>query len=287
MRKRGKVMETNSSYHYTVYADRIIIKYLLVYAFLMIFWGFLIKKKPKWKRLLGCAVIYSASGVGVLFLPSEVRRILSILLDSIEGILFYCYIFGKPTKKQILWIALSFFWSAFYLCGCMTMAIRLVGSLAGSSVRSMCFALFACIFLIWNHLQKDKGIYDVVFSYNGKKYRVKALVDTGNRLYEPITHWPVCILEKSVLEDKVTIDIKEEQEESTGIFMVPFHTVGKKSGMLPAVKVKDILLIDTKESIQLPEMLLGLYEGCLSSRGSYRMLLHTEYLNADVRHLSK
>lgn len=85
--------------------------------------------------------------------------------------------------------------------------------------------------------KKKNNICQVTLVGKGAKITVNALIDTGNSLIEPISGKPVSILEKKVF-DGLWRDEKPE-----GYRIVPYHSIGKKRGilhsyLLPELKIE-------------------------------------------------
>ena len=103
--------------------------------------------------------------------------------------------------------------------------------------------------------------YTVEFTYNRKKYKYSAYLDTGNKLYDPYTHKPIIIL-----YDK-SINIKNP-------IYIPYSTVDN-NGLLKAFKINKIV-IDGKEINK--KIIIALSNKPLNMDG-VDMLLHKDYLS--------
>ncbi len=116
-------------------------------------------------------------------------------------------------------------------------------------------------------------LVSVVLEKGERRITVKALLDTGNRLYEPATKKPVSIGEKDVF----CMLFPEDEEE--GFFLIPYHSIGG-SGFLRGRLLPRIALVkeDGRES-SFPgaPFLVALKEGKLSKDGSYQLILHSEF----------
>lgn len=106
-----------------------------------------------------------------------------------------------------------------------------------------------------------------------KRITVTALLDTGNRLYEPATGLPVSVGEKEALRE-----LFPEPEEDTGFFLIPYRSVGGE-GFLKGKRLDFMEIIlqgETVTKIDGP-LVIALREGSLSSDGSYQLILHHEF----------
>lgn len=134
------------------------------------------------------------------------------------------------------------------------------------------FGYFFCLFLLYV-MNKIKGngsqnIYQTTIYIGQEKIQVKALLDTGNSLMEPISKKPVSIINKSVME------VYLEELRQHGFRVIPFHSIGKEHGILEGYEVTQIIITKEERSIVISKGLLGIYEGRLSSSDEYQMILH-------------
>ena len=90
-------------------------------------------------------------------------------------------------------------------------------------------------FLLQHFFIKRQKLYYLVLLYcDGKEYPMKALLDTGNTLVEPISGSPVSVAEPETLQRLLG------GECPIGCRMVPFCSVGKQHGLMKAYLVKSI-----------------------------------------------
>lgn len=114
----------------------------------------------------------------------------------------------------------------------------------------------------WNQSRCKVDLY-----LNDKVYQVKALIDTGNSLRDPISGQPV-----SVLERKIAKKLLEEKDEKNFRY-VPYRTIGKSEGVLPIFRVDRMCVHrDTDCWVDMP--LLGISEEKFSAEGEYEMILN-------------
>lgn len=129
-------------------------------------------------------------------------------------------------------------------------------------------------FLIQKINQKkcdDKRIYDVIICCNGRNVCIKALLDTGNLLFDPISGRKVHIIEYEAVKDIV--------DKEKGFYrVIPFNSVGKSRGLLDAVEVDglEIMTQDKDEpSVKLNKQIIALYDKKLASDNRFEGLLHS------------
>ena len=69
---------------------------------------------------------------------------------------------------------------------------------------------------------------------NGEKdMEVPALIDSGNSLVEPISGKPVCVITQEIYERLLL-------KNSTGFRVIPYHSVGRKHGVLPGYLLDEV-----------------------------------------------
>ena len=123
--------------------------------------------------------------------------------------------------------------------------------------------------------QEKENLRQVTCEINGKIFRCKGLLDTGNSLYEPLSRKPVSILERSELK-KYSICIKEEQYR-----VVPYHSLGTKQAILEAFVADKIQIApmegdEKSDCIEREKVIIGIYEGKLSQDERYQIILHPD-----------
>lgn len=132
-------------------------------------------------------------------------------------------------------------------------------------------------------------------------WEVPALLDTGNRLFDPITRTPVMIMEASVWQphfpqgwcgrlqtEPADLLLTELGEAGADAFpwmnrmrLVPYRGVNGQSRLMLAVKPDAIELSQgSAPPLHADRVLIGLDGGTLSSDGAYRAILHPELIHA-------
>ena len=124
---------------------------------------------------------------------------------------------------------------------------------------------------IWkfiSHLQKWNHYHCEVELYIGnKKHRMKALIDTGNGLVDPMSGTPVSIVGKETAKKLL------EEEQVKNIRYVPYRTIGKGEGVLPVIRVER-LRITGEYACDVENPMIGISEERVSGRGEYEMILN-------------
>lgn len=141
---------------------------------------------------------------------------------------------------------------------------------------------------------RESELLEVMVFYQGKKILLTALVDTGNSLIEPISKLPVFIVEYPLVEELLAKEIRETFKKNTLDFhfleklmesnnemdlkLIPFKSIGKKSGIILGFKPDYILISQDTETNIYEDLIIGIYQGRLSQDEQYRGLLNLEIL---------
>ena len=130
------------------------------------------------------------------------------------------------------------------------------------------FAVRCILGHIRGMLQGKSNFYEVTMHYRGKEKKVTALLDTGNRLYEPVSRRPVHV---------VTYEAVRELCESVAeVVYIPFESVGKKNGVMPGIFLDEMEVRQGDEVKVIERPLIAVSKRTLSVKGEYQMLLHEE-----------
>jgi len=141
--------------------------------------------------------------------------------------------------------------------------------------------------------QMSKEIYDVWLKKDQARVQTRGLVDTGNCLYDPITGKPVIVVEmkllEEVLEPSLYHDLKTivkfedasyhiSSENATKIRLIPFQSIGRKRGILPAVLLDEVEIKKDTQYLCSRKVIAALYDDVLSQTKEYQVILHKSLL---------
>ncbi|TYP54934.1 sigma-E processing peptidase SpoIIGA [Thermosediminibacter litoriperuensis] len=150
--------------------------------------------------------------------------------------------------------------------------------------------------LIYRILSRDSFIVPMTILFGERQFKIKALIDTGNDLRDPISNYPVIIVEFSVLEDFFpqeirTLMMKEPGENleditravsnsywAARIRIIPFSSIGKNKGLMVGFKPDRVIINFDNKVYEIKNAVLGIYHKVLSPQGTYRALLNPELL---------
>ena len=150
-----------------------------------------------------------------------------------------------------------------------------------------------------NKLNSKNAFFNIEIFFEEKTIKVKALLDSGNMLTEPISKLPVIIVEKEELkkiiskdflnyiENFVGGDVEKEYEENniqeylSKVRMVPFMSIGKENGMLIGIRI-DKIKIETEDiNIERKNVIAGIYDKKLTKDNKYNALIGLNLLEGE------
>jgi len=140
-------------------------------------------------------------------------------------------------------------------------------------------------------------VYPIKIIYNGMDFILDALLDTGNSLYDPMTHSPVVIVEYTKIQELLPNEIRDifkadkdsnmeyiantlSDSDFIGRFrLIPYHTVGKPGGLLLGFRPDKVLISVEDKWSEYEDIIVALYNDRLSRDEQYHALIHPEVLS--------
>ena len=125
--------------------------------------------------------------------------------------------------------------------------------------------------LLWGFMRKrEENLRTVCFYVPslGQEVRIKALVDTGNSLTDPISGAPV-----SVISRKTAACLKSclSQEK---FHAIPYRSVGKRRGILYAYELPEMAIEEAGYLLKREHVIVAVCDAGISERSEYQMILH-------------
>lgn len=172
------------------------------------------------------------------------------------------------------------------LVGTYPIRITLVGVIVGFIIITVAFK---------NHkkkLSKKDMFCNIIINFKNKSKPVKAMIDTGNLLKEPITGNSVVVVEKEILAEIIPEDILDNiqsiisgkidvslNEYASKFRIIPFSSLGKENGLLLGIKIDNIEVeYDEQENI-IEGAIIGIYDKKLSKTNAYNALIGLDIIN--------
>ena len=144
-------------------------------------------------------------------------------------------------------------------------------------IISFLFTLGICgFFLLYHGLLFLKKLwksqdhsFDVILTVNGKDFHLKAFLDSGNHLSDPLTGKPVHIISKNACQ-KISSQISPGR-----LRYIPYQTIQKTTSILPVFSIQKMKITGESE-FWIHSPLIGISEQKNFGNGKYEMLLHPE-----------
>lgn len=130
--------------------------------------------------------------------------------------------------------------------------------------------------------------------FGEKSREVAGLIDTGNRLRDPLTRSPVILVEWSTLCSLVPDSLMHLVEEKnwneqlsqlslewmTRVRLIPYRAAGVDGEMMLAIKPDEVEILEGKHWHKVDKVLIGIDVGQLSADGTYQAIIHPSCVSA-------
>lgn len=233
------------------------------------------------KLILSFVMVY------ISFLPKNFKKLLKNLL------IFYLvsFVFGGCVFALMYFISpqLALIKNGVFV-GAYPLKVALIGGLVSFIIIQVSFKV------VKTRLSKKDMIYDIEIIIDRKSVKVKALLDTGNLLKDPITGIPVVVIEHkslySVIPAEVLNNINKviggdaneliENEEFSKIIsrfrIIPFSSLGKQNGLLLGIKADCINIILDEKVQSINNVIVGIYDKSFTKNGMYSAIFGLDIL---------
>ncbi|MFZ5965840.1 MAG: sigma-E processing peptidase SpoIIGA [Bacillota bacterium] len=294
-----------------VYGEYLFLENLIMNWFILYLTAYFSKiHTPKFKIWIGA--VLGALYAFVVFFPS-----LSVLCSLVMKIIFSMFMIVvtfTPYKFKDFFKALGIFYlisfmfggaafALFYLTdfkGFVSNGIFYVGNISIKILLYSGILSFILIKYCWEYIQvkisRDKMYIPISIEVNNVRSEVKALIDTGNSLQDPLSKYPVIIVEYSAIKEILPIDVQlvfentadtgldllmkiiETSEWMNRFRLIPFKSLGREHGMLVGFKPDCVKLMEDNNFKNIKNIIIGIYTKRLSTNGDYSALLHPDIL---------
>lgn len=245
----------------TIYLDVILLENICMNYIILFATGIIVKTKMSQLRIIISSLL---GGIYAILSFAPILHIYTNILFKILISIIMIYIAFNPKNVKKLLKQLVFFYlvsfafggCAFcllyfikpqdifirngYLTGTYPIKIALLGGIVGFVIVNIAFKL------VKGRISKKDMFCDVEIFFKEKSVKIKAMIDTGNLLKDPISGMPVTVVEKSKLEDIIPKGIinnlntilgggeetaltEEEKEYMPKFRVIPFSSLGKQN----------------------------------------------------------
>lgn len=281
-----------------VYADIVFIENLIINYVILYVTTLLKKIKVSYFRILLSAICGSVYAIVSIIVSDNI--ISKIILSIVMILIIY------PTKDIRKFLeTLAIFYLVSITTGGASIAISyLVNGYKINTVNGATIVdfpiLFSSIGLILgiilikitinnvkSKITQKNIFYNIEVFIGNKRTKIKALLDTGNMLKDPISQKPVIVATKRSLKNVIPQEILEDIKNILGgdrlgdikpfenrIKVIPFKSLGNEHGMLIGIKSNKII-VDNNE---IKDVIIGIYEKEFSRRKRYDALIGIDLL---------
>lgn len=280
----------------TVYLD-ILFLFNFIVCESLLFWVREMSQVKEKKRYLILAGIMGSIGA-TLYVMCDQRIHLQGWMQTIytAGAIFIIMVilriaFWHAEKEERKRIFLYFFVACFLLVGILAFGYRKETGLSIGVVM-----IKSCIFLLTiplarvaqSHYQfQTTKLYPFVLRKNGIEQQGMGLLDTGNGLCHPRTREPVVVAPHTFLRPFFDETEYERQEkllcfsevslsDAEKIVWIPYHTIGKDSGLLPGIYFESLLVDNNGTQKENQPILVAFCKEKVSVKDEYQMILHCD-----------
>lgn len=265
--------------HYIIYIDKVWLMDFVISTYLLFLTGQTYRMQKRLIRLLASAAAGATVFTILLLLPG-IGFLPKILIQTVcVNPLLLRAAFSFRTKEMVV-KAYACMHGYGLLIGGITACVS--GYLPGGQRRLHFWEiLFLCTLsagavslylFLRKKSRKEAGLYAVKMDFYGKKLDVTGFADSGNGLYEPYGRRPVSVLEKKAAESFL------ERVPPEKHLLVPFHSIGKKHGLLAAVELPGMEVDDGEEKKVFSRVVVALSEEVRADKTGYQVILHPEFV---------
>lgn len=294
----------------TIYLDVILLENLCMNYIILFATGLVNKVKIKQWRIIVSSII---GGVYSIFSFAPIAKIYSSLILKILLSIVMIYIAFKPKNSKLLFkqlilfylISFAFGGCAFALLyfvkpqdilmrngvftGTYPIKIAVLGGILGFVIVNIAFKV------VKGKISKKDMFCEVQIFFQDKSVTIKAMIDTGNLLKDPISGMPVVVVEAKQLEKLIPTSMIEnlnkivsgeeqiqvdeiDTEYSSKFRVIPFSSLGKQNGLLLGFKADKLVILLEEEQKTLTQVIIGIYDKSLTKNGAYTGLIGLDIL---------
>jgi len=232
------------------------------------------------KKILKCPVTQGSISLGALVgalltafivsVPLRYSFVKFILFHGLINIVMIATGLRIRNKRLLLKAYIVVYISSFLIGGIFTSIrqyFRESGVLFGVAFFSYLLSLG-----IWNYISQlkrfEKEECEVLLCNGANKVKVKALIDTGNRLKDNLTGKPINIISKETATELLGGNTVKD------IRYIPYRTIGKKEGIMPVFSLECICLY-LEEEVWINKPLIAVSEEGFCE-GECKMILNPD-----------
>lgn len=270
--------------YYKLYIDSVFLLQMTTDLYLLSLAGQILRRTATRRRMWLGAVVGAGLSCLLLTLPIGTvgGRLLLGAVPVSMCMMCLCYqIYGvhKLLKASLALAAAGFFWGGamIWILNRLRLVMRGRQSLFLTLTAGVCAYLFLRILLRRLMRKSEDGLLRTVCFYVpalGQEIRVKALVDTGNHLADPISGAPVSLISERVAACMTSCLLQEKYHA------IPYRSVGTQKGILPAYELSEIRIEEAEGMLRREHVIVAVCDAGIAENSAYQMILHPGLLES-------
>ena len=288
-----------------IYIDMLFLENFILDFIILYVTGLISKNKIKFLKLLLGSALGAIYVVMYYFIKINVYS--NIIIKLLLSIIMIYISFAPTNFKEMLKLTVFFYLTSFVFGGAALSVIYMLNSrrvtiqngvlIGNYTIRTIFIGVIVAFIVtviafkfVKAKFSKNDLFCDIIIKFNDQQVKIKAMLDTGNFLKDPITNIPVVVVEHKVLYDMIPKEILDNIDDILGgdlekipenitneymskLKVIPFSSLGKQNGMLLGLKA-DGLIVDNEEEVKnIEKVIIGIYNKKLSKKGDYSALL--------------
>lgn len=231
-------------------------------------------------------ILLSVCMVHIAYNPKNVKSLLKqlvlfyVISFTFGGVAFSLLYFVKPQEILI---------KNGVLIGTYPIKIALSGVIVGFILITVAFKNYK------KRLSKKDMFCNITIEFEKKYKTIKAMLDTGNLLREPLSGNPVVVVEKDKLIEIIPEEILNNVEKiisgecelnldeySSKFRVIPFTSLGKENGLLLGLKIDHLAIDYDEQESNIKNVIVGIYNKKLTKTNTYNALIGLDIINGDA-----
>ena len=150
---------------------------------------------------------------------------------------------------------------------------------------------YIIIYVVWKNIickaANINSYIDIVISCYDKKIPIRALIDTGNSLKDPISQFPVIVTEYDYLKEVLPANFSKALENfdldtlnfsTEKLRIIPYSSLGRESGMLLGFRPDSVFADINECTHKIENVIIGISKIKLSKDGDFHALVNPEVI---------
>lgn len=293
----------------TVYLDVVLFENIFMNYIILFATGLISKAQIKHIRIIASSVLGSI--YAVMSYITNFGWYSSIIVKILLSISMVYLAFNSQNIKIMFKEIIIFYLTSFLFGGCAFSLLYFVhpekilfnnGKLVGTYPIKIAFLGAVVGFILINiafrivkrRLGKKDMFCNIEINYKDRVCNVRAMIDTGNMLKDPLTKSPVIVVEanslneiipKKILNNLQKIILGEYEEIGLDYIskfrIIPFSSIGKQNGILLGFRVDKVVIRFDENNIVNKNVIIGIYDKVLSKNKEYSALIGLDLLEGD------